>query len=96
LTPIGAQSWDARAGVWREIAHNRFTIRTDKPRVKVSWQVTGVRHDPYANAHRIRVIVPKTGAERGKYLHPDLYAEPEAKTIGLDRSPMRSAARGDR
>ena len=31
----------ARAVVWREVRHNRFVIRTARPRVRVSWQVTG-------------------------------------------------------
>jgi hypothetical protein len=44
------------------MAHNRFTIETDLPTVKVSWQVTGVRHDRYANAHRIHVELPKPPA----------------------------------
>jgi trimeric autotransporter adhesin len=39
----------------------------------VSWQVTGVRHDPYAEAHRSPVEVQKPVAERGYYLHPELY-----------------------
>jgi len=56
LTPIGTF---AQAIVWRKIAGNRFTIRTSKPRVELSWQVTGVRHDAWANAHRVRVEVPK-------------------------------------
>ena len=30
-------------------------FRTDRPGVKVSWQVTGIRQDAYANAHRIQV-----------------------------------------
>jgi hypothetical protein len=50
LTPIGEMTQAAVAG---EIQDNTFTIRTDKPGVKVSWQVTGVRQDPWANAHRI-------------------------------------------
>jgi len=31
----------------------------DKPGVEVSWQVTGIRHDTYANQHRIKVEEPK-------------------------------------
>jgi hypothetical protein len=27
--------------VWRELRHNRFVIRTTRPGVRVSWQVTG-------------------------------------------------------
>ena len=49
LTVIGQF---AQAIVASEMSHNQFTIRTDKPKVKVSWQVTGIRHDAYANAHR--------------------------------------------
>src|SRR5262249_32194370 len=55
----------AQAIVSKEIAHNQFTIRTNKPGVKVSWQVTGVRHDPYAQAPPLQVIAPKTGADAG-------------------------------
>jgi hypothetical protein len=81
LTVVGKAHWDARAAVWQEIAHNRFTIRTDQPYVKVSWQVTGVRHDPYANAHRIQVVVPKEGKADGRYVHPELYGKPLTKSV---------------
>jgi hypothetical protein len=57
LTVVGRSF--ARAIVWDKISGNHFTIRTDEPRVEVSWQVTGVRHDKYANQHRIRVIAQK-------------------------------------
>jgi hypothetical protein len=77
LTIVGSRGWRAR--VVKEIAHNRFTIQTDVAKVKVSWQVTGVRHDPYANAHRIQVVVPKEGSADGKYLHPGLYGQPQSK-----------------
>ena len=70
LTVIGRF---AQAIVAKEISHNRFVIQTSKPGVKVSWQVTGIRQDAWANAHRIPVEEEKPEAERGKYLHPDLY-----------------------
>ncbi len=41
----------AHAMVASEIHDHRFTIETDKPRVKVSWQVTGVRHDEVLRVH---------------------------------------------
>ena len=63
----------------REIHDNRFTIQSEKPHSKVSWQVTGIRHDPYANANRIQVVVPKEGKAEGKYLHPQLYGQPHSK-----------------
>jgi len=60
----------ARAIVWKELADRAFTIRSDNPRVKVSWQVTGIREDAYAKAHRIPVVQEKTGSERGHLLTP--------------------------
>jgi hypothetical protein len=87
LTVIGKTHWDAKAAVWDEIAHNRFTIRTDQPSVTVSWQVTAVRHDPYANAHRSGVEIRKSNAEQGKYLHPELYGKPKREAIGYAKPP---------
>ena len=66
--------------MWEKIHDNRFVIRS-KPRVEVSWQVTGVRHDRYANAHRIQVVVPKHGSAQGRYLHPQLYGKPLSKSV---------------
>jgi hypothetical protein len=56
----------------RKIHGNRFRIAGGKPGMEVSWQVTGVRHDAYANAHRIQVEEDK-GEKRGTYLHPELF-----------------------
>ena len=49
--------------------------------MKVSWQVTGIRKDPWANANRIQVEEDKPAKERGYYLHPDVYGQPEEKGI---------------
>jgi trimeric autotransporter adhesin len=38
------------------------------PGAKVSWQVTDMRHDAYANAHRIPVAEERNDVERGSYL----------------------------
>jgi hypothetical protein len=80
LTVLGRSF--ARAIVWEEMTGERFTIRTDEPRVKVSWQVTGTREDAFAKAHRIPVEEEKTGAERGRYLMPELFGQPASKAIG--------------
>jgi hypothetical protein len=85
LTIIGTRGWNAR--VVQQIAHNRFTLQSDQPKVRVSWQVTGIRHDRYANAHRIQVVVPKPKAEQGKYVHPELYGKPKAEGIGYQKPP---------
>ena len=58
------------------------TIRTSKPSVKVSWQVTGIRHDAYANAERIPVEEDKPSQERGHYLHPELFGATAQQAIG--------------
>jgi hypothetical protein len=63
----------AQVIVASEISNRSFTIRTDKPNVKVSWMVTGIRQDPWANAHRIPVEEEKPARERGHYAHPELY-----------------------
>ena len=49
--------------------------------MEVSWQVTGIRQDVWANAHRIPVEVEKSERERGYYIHPELYGAPEEKSI---------------
>ena len=49
--------------------------------MKVSWQVTGIRKDPWANANRIQVEEDKPTKERGYYLYPDVYGQPEEKGI---------------
>jgi hypothetical protein len=42
---------------------------------------TGIRNDPYANAHRIQVEEDKPDKERGYYIHPDLYGQPPENGI---------------
>jgi hypothetical protein len=78
LTVIGQF---AQAIIGDEIKNNQFTILTDKPNVKVSWQVTGVRNDKFAQQHPIVAEVEKTGSEKGKYLYPELYGESKEKGI---------------
>jgi hypothetical protein len=76
LTVIGVF---AQAIVAEEVADNRFVIRTDQPQVKVSWQVTGVRRDPWAEANRVVVEEDKPADEQGAYLHPQAYGLPETR-----------------
>lgn len=78
LTVIGQF---AQAIIDREIAGNQFTIRTDRPNVKVSWQVTGIRNDPWAAENRVQVEEWKPAAERGLYLHPELYDQSVSKAV---------------
>jgi len=78
LTVIGTF---AQAIVAEKIKGNRFQIKTDIPGVEVSWQVTGIRRDAWANKHRIPTEENKSEKERGFYLHPELYNQPEEKNI---------------
>jgi hypothetical protein len=93
LTVIGQF---AQAIVEHEIQDNRFVIKTDKPGVKVSWQVTGIRQDAWANAHRIPTEVEKPAEERGLYLHPQLYGAPEEKGIDWQRKTAMEKDGGSR
>jgi hypothetical protein len=66
----------AQAVVAEEVSNNRFSIRTDKPDVKVSWQVTGIRQDAWANANRTEAEVEKPDDHRGKYLSATEHDQP--------------------
>ena len=56
--------------------------------MEVSWQVTGIRQDQWANAHRIPVEENKPEAERGYYLHPELFGQSAEKAIDWARNPQ--------
>jgi trimeric autotransporter adhesin len=77
----------AQAIVSSKVANHQFAIKTDKPSVEVSWQVTGIRQDAWANAHRIPVEEMKSGKERGFYRHPELYNAPAEKSLTWARHP---------
>jgi hypothetical protein len=61
--------------------NSSFKIAGGNSGMEVSWQVTGIRKDPWANANRIEVEEDKPAKERGYYLHPDLYRQPEENGI---------------
>jgi len=65
LTPLG--DWSA-CWIAHEVEGNRFEIQGG-PHARISWQVTGIRKDPWAERHRIEVEVEKPANERGTYLH---------------------------
>ncbi|MDQ3930221.1 MAG: S-layer homology domain-containing protein [Chloroflexota bacterium] len=86
LTAIGAPG--PNLYVAEEIKNNHFKIAGGKAGMKVSWQVTGIRQDPYSEQHRTPVEVEKTQAERGLYLHPEAYGQPDSKQIGKPDLPQ--------
>jgi len=89
LTSIGAFS---PVFVAEEIRGNRFKIAGGKAGSKVSWQVTGIRRDAYAEAHRIPVEEEKTGKERGRYLYPELYGQPKGDSTWSVINPREREA----
>ncbi|MCK4680225.1 hypothetical protein KAT82_03815, partial [bacterium] len=88
LTAIGAPG--PNLYVAEEISGNRFLLAGGEPGMKVSWQVTGVRHDPLAVASRMLVEQDKPANEVGKYMHPEAYGMPV--TAGVDYHEERELA----
>lgn len=84
LTPLGSPAPDLH--IAGELTQRRFLIAGGKPHQTVSWQVTGVRQDPYAEHNRVQVEEWKAPADRGRYLHPEAYGQPETRRIGTARS----------
>ncbi len=88
LTTIGqpAQAWIAS-----EMTNGSFTIKTNKSGVKVSWQVTGIRQDAWANAHRIPLEVDKAQQDQGHYIHPELFGHEGEPSIAQTHHPRPPA-----
>jgi hypothetical protein len=84
LTAIGAPG--PNLYIAQKIADNRFRIAGGKPGMEVSWQVTGIRHDAYAQDHRIAVEQDK-GEERGFYIYPAGFGQPQAKRMEYAQCP---------
>ncbi|NQX33468.1 hypothetical protein [Herbiconiux sp. VKM Ac-2851] len=87
LTVIGGGF--AQAIVSRKIAKNSFALKTDKPGIEVSWQVTGIRHDSYAEAHPIVVETAKTPADTARR---GSGAEPGSGPVEAPVAPLPDAA----
>jgi len=78
LTCIGGY---APVYVAQEISDNTFSIAGGNPGLKLSWQVTGIRKDPFALAHPVIVEEEKAASEKGLYIHPVEWGQPESKGI---------------
>jgi len=93
LTCIGGF---AQVYIAEEIANNQFKIAGGKPGLKVSWQVTGMRQDPFANANRVQVEVDKPANERGTYLHPEAWGQPQELQVDCVREAREAEAKATR
>ena len=71
LTAIGGPG--PNLYIAEKIVSNRFSIAGGSPGLEVSWQVTGIRHDPWAEQNRIPVEEDKAERDVGKYLTPSAY-----------------------
>ena len=85
LTVVGVF---AQAIVADEIRNNHFRIRTNAPGVKVSWQVTGVRSDAVMRTHPFKAEEDKPERERGTYLRPDSFDQPEETNVLYVQRPQ--------
>jgi hypothetical protein len=86
LTCIGGY---APVYIAERISGNQFKIAGGTPGLAISWQVTGVRQDAYAKAHRIQVEVDKPANERGTYIAPEEHGQPLSKHVNWEQ--MREA-----
>jgi len=80
LTTIGAA---APVYIAEEVQENRFKIAGGTEGLKVSWQVTGIRKDPYADDHPVEVEAWKPDEDRGRFLYPAGYGMPDTLSIAV-------------
>ncbi|MEO8605802.1 MAG: hypothetical protein ABI629_24750 [bacterium] len=64
-----------------ELKEAHFRIAGGTPGLKVSWLVTGIRHDTFAVDHPLVVEADKTAAERDQYLYPTQSDPPAALSV---------------
>jgi hypothetical protein len=89
LTAIGAPA--ANLYVAEEIAKRQFKIAGGKPHLKVSWQVTGVRHDASARNNHTPIEEDKAPENRGKYIDPAAFGQPVSMGLNHYARPERSS-----
>lgn len=73
--------------VAEEIHDGHFKIGGGKADMKVSWEVSGVRQDPYLKAHPVSAEEDKLEEEKGRYLNPELYGQPAEKSLMVGMEP---------
>lgn len=81
LTCVGAF---APVYVEAEIANNQFDIAGGQPGMKVSWQVSAKRHDPWASDHPYQAEQDKDSEDQGRYYYPEGYGLGREFKIGSE------------
>jgi len=92
LTSIGAPM--PNLYVAEEISENVFVIGGGISGKKVSWQVTGVRQDKFANENRVVDEVEKEDYNKGRYVHPTLFGAPKSQSVHL-RNPKEKTSKNN-
>lgn len=87
LTAIGAPA--PMLHVASEIADNEFRIAGGQAGMRVSWEVKAKRNDAFVAQLGAPVEREKVGAEKGRYMQPTLYGQPES--LGLDHTSREHA-----
>jgi hypothetical protein len=94
LTPIGSAAPDIF--VSNEINDNGvFTISGGNPGQKISWYVFAERNDPYLQKfpEKRKNELYKKGKNKGKYLMPQIYGQPESKAINYFENNQKNISR---
>lgn len=77
LTAIGAPAPELHVSA--EIESGQFSIAGGAAGQRISWQVTGIRQDVWAEQNRIQVETDKPAGERGTYLYPEGFGKPASQ-----------------
>jgi hypothetical protein len=83
LTCLGGH---APVFVASELEGGAFVIGGGTPGLRVSWQVTGVRHDAWARTHELQVEQDKPESERGFFHHPEAFGRTLASSVHWPRN----------
>ena len=93
LTPIGAAAPDLHIAA--ELREGRFTIAGGQPNTTVCWQLSGVRHDAYAQAHPLQVEALKSPEEAARFVHPNEHNQPAERSLAtLSTPPANDSEQG--
>lgn len=85
LTSVGAPGQGLH--IAEEVSNNQFKIAGGQAGAKVSWQVTGIRSDAAMRNHPFKAEEDKPERERGYYLSPEAYDQPEERSVAWARNP---------
>lgn len=83
LTPLGTSAPNLHVSA--ELNDGRFSIAGGVSGMKVCWQVTGARQDPWALTNPLAVESDKSDEEKGTYLHPELHGHDSQLSLHLRR-----------